>query len=94
MKKNKILLGLLVIGLAVVPAYADLNVGVEQPINSIELQPVEPPSMSSCEKQEITEIKDSAKVNHYDNVPIFEKNKDRKINIILKQPSASLGTQQ
>lgn len=94
MEKNKILLGLLVIGLAVVPAYADLNVGVEQPINSIELRPVEPPSMNSCEKQEMSEIKDSVKINNYDNIPVFEKNKDRKINIILKQPSASLGTQQ
>ena len=44
------------------------------------------------EKELLLEIKEQ--VNHYDNVPIFNQNGNRKVNIILKQPSAKLGTQQ
>ena len=41
------------------------------------------------------EFKDAVKVNNYDNVQIFNKDNNRKVNIMLKQPNATtLGTQQ
>lgn len=60
----------------------------------IALPVIEPPPMNSCEKTETEEIKNSASVNGYDNVQIFDKNGDRKVKILLKQPNVPLGSQQ
>lgn len=88
---KKILLTCLVLGLTISGTMAEVSFGVDK--ESV-LPVIEPPPVNSCEQTEIKEIKDSAKINSYDNVPIFNKDKDRKVNIMLKQPSASLGSQQ
>lgn len=88
---KKLLLTCFVLILSTVSAIAEVSVGVNQ---ENVLPVIEPPPMNSCEQREMTEIKDSVKINTYDNVPIFNQNKGKKINVMLKQPSASLGSQQ
>ena len=87
---KKFLLICFVLGLTNISSMGAVSFGVEQR-ESI-LPEITHPPMNSCEKQEKLEIKEQ--VNHYDNVPIFNHNENRKVNIILKQPSAKLGTQQ
>ena len=87
---KKFLLICFVLGVTNISSIGAVCFGVEQR-ESI-LPEITPPPMNSCEKQEKLEIKNT--VNHYDNVPIFNQNGNRKVNIILKQPSAKLGTQQ
>lgn len=87
---KKLLLTCFVLVLSTASSMAEVNVGVNQ---ENVLPVIEPLLMNTCEKQEKKEIKDAVKVNTYDNVPIF-KNPDKKINVILRQPSASLGSQQ
>lgn len=86
---KKIFLTFFVLGLTISSTMAGMSVGVD---NEKKLPVIEPPPMNYCEQKEIKDIKDSAKINSYDNTPIF--NKDKKVNIMLKQPNAYLGTQQ
>lgn len=86
---KKFLLTCFVLSLTTVSAMAEISVGVN---TENTLPVIEPPPMNSCEQREIKDIKDSAKINNYDNTPIL--NKDKKVNIMLKQPSVYLGTQQ
>lgn len=84
---KKILLICFVLGLGTVSAMAELSIGVDKDGG---LPPFEPVQMNSCKKIEEKEIRDSAKINNYDNAPIF-KTDDKKINVLLKQPNVYLG---
>lgn len=86
---KNILLTLFVLTLTTISVMAEVSVGVAKE-NTLPV--IEPPPMNYCEQREIKDIKDSSKINSYDNTPIF--NKDKKVNIMLKQPNAYLGTQQ
>lgn len=87
---KKILLTCFVLGLSSIGAMAELNVSVDK--DSV-LPTIEPIQMNSCQQKEVKDIKNSTKINNYDNAPIF-KTGDKKINVLLKQPDAYLGTQQ
>ena len=89
---KKLLLICLMLGLSNGSSIGAVSFAVER--ESV-LPVIEPPPLNSCEQTQKVEFKDAVKVNNYDNVQIFNKDNNRKVNIMLKQPNATtLGTQQ